>query len=60
LALTNDLYVKLLESRRAEKDFLLRNEMKYVDRHKALDMSINNDIEMLRQQANSNPSCKEF
>jgi methyl-accepting chemotaxis protein len=52
-ALTGDLYVKLLESRRAEKDFLLRNDMKYVERHKALDASITDDIETLRRQANS-------
>jgi methyl-accepting chemotaxis protein len=52
-ALTGDLYIKLLESRRAEKDFLLRNDMKYVERHKALDTAIDNDIETLRRQANS-------
>jgi methyl-accepting chemotaxis protein len=48
LAVANDLYVKLLESRRAEKDFLLRSDMKYVDRHNALDKSIRSDIDALR------------
>jgi methyl-accepting chemotaxis protein len=52
-ALTSDLDVKLLESRQAEKDFLLRNDMRYVERHKALDTAIDNDIEMLRRQASS-------
>jgi methyl-accepting chemotaxis protein len=52
-ALTSDLDVKLLESRQAEKDFLLRSDMKYVERHKTLDTAIDNDIETLRRQANS-------
>ncbi len=52
-ALTGDLNVQLLESRQAEKDFLLRNDMKYVEHHKVLDTAIDNDIETLRRQANS-------
>jgi methyl-accepting chemotaxis protein len=53
LTLTSGLDVKLLESRQTEKDFLLRNEMKYVDRHKTLDAAIDSGIEMLRRQADS-------
>src|SRR5262245_42745344 len=53
LALTSDLNLKLFESRQAEKDFLLRNDMKHVERHKALDTEIDNDIETLRRQASS-------
>src|SRR5215510_1799756 len=53
LTLANDLYIKLLESRRAEKDFLLRSDMKYVDRRKALGQSISEGIETLRRQANA-------
>jgi methyl-accepting chemotaxis protein len=52
-AVTGDVYVKLLESRRAEKDLLLRNDMKYVERHKALDASIIDDFETLRRQADA-------
>src|SRR5262245_33757600 len=50
-ALANGLYIKLLESRRAEKDFLLRSDMKYVERHKELDKSIRDEIDTLRRQA---------
>jgi methyl-accepting chemotaxis protein len=51
LGMANELYVKLLESRRAEKDFLLRSDMKYVERHEALEKSIRADIESVRQRA---------
>ena len=51
LAQANRLQIKLLEARRAEKDFLLRNELKYAQRHTALDSEIRNDIARLRQQA---------
>src|SRR5262245_21569694 len=47
----NELSVKLLESRRAEKDFLLRNDMKYVDRHRSLNGEIGGHLDTLRQQA---------
>jgi methyl-accepting chemotaxis protein len=47
-AVANQLYVNLLESRRAEKDFLLRSDMKYVERHGALDKTIREDIAALR------------
>jgi methyl-accepting chemotaxis protein len=50
-SLAKDLYVELLDSRRAEKDFLLRNDMKYVDRHKKLDQAVRDDIDRLRGQA---------
>jgi methyl-accepting chemotaxis protein len=52
-ALATQLYVNLLESRRAEKDFLLRSDMKYVERHGALDKSIRDDIDTLRQRAST-------
>jgi methyl-accepting chemotaxis protein len=52
-ALANELYVKLLESRRAEKDFLLRGDMKYVERHNALDKSIRDELGTLRQRTSS-------
>jgi methyl-accepting chemotaxis protein len=52
LVLANDLYVKLLESRRAEKDFLLRSDMKYVERHNALDKSIRDELGTLQQRMN--------
>jgi len=52
-ALANQLYVKLLESRRAEKDFLLRSDMKYVERHNALDKSIRAELATLRQRTNA-------
>jgi methyl-accepting chemotaxis protein len=50
LALANQLFVSMLESRRAEKDFLLRSDMKYVERHRALDKEIQADIDTLRQR----------
>jgi methyl-accepting chemotaxis protein len=52
-ALANDLYVKLLESRRAEKDFLLRSDMKYVERHDAIDKSIRAELATLRQRTSA-------
>src|SRR5436190_7396211 len=50
LSLTNKLVVDLLESRRAEKDFLLRSDEKYAARHTALTKSIAADFEALQQQ----------
>jgi len=35
-SLNDSLTIKLLESRRAEKDFLLRNDLKYVERVREL------------------------
>src|SRR5262245_5833620 len=51
LAQANALQVKLLESRRAEKDFLLSNDMKFASRHDELNSAIRADIDRLRQQA---------
>ena len=50
-AQANALQVKLLEGRRAEKDFLLRGDMKYAARHTELNDAIRADLERLRQQA---------
>ena len=50
-AQANRLQIKLLEARRAEKDFLLRSDLKYAQRHTALDSEIRVDIARLRQQA---------
>ena len=47
---TAKLAVALLESRRAEKDFLLRNDMKYAERHGALAKEISAQIDKARQQ----------
>jgi methyl-accepting chemotaxis protein len=49
-ALNDGLGIKMLESRRAEKDFLLRNDLKYVDRVKELAGLIESDFEKLRRQ----------
>jgi methyl-accepting chemotaxis protein len=40
----------LLESRRAEKDFLLRNDVKYVMRHDELRDAIGRDLDDLRTE----------
>src|SRR5215471_11407184 len=47
---TGKLSVGLLESRRAEKDFLLRNDMKYAERHRDLAKEISTQIDKGRQQ----------
>jgi methyl-accepting chemotaxis protein len=47
------LNVSLLESRRAEKDFLLQHDMKFAKRHAALSKTNIQEIEKLRQQASS-------
>jgi methyl-accepting chemotaxis protein len=49
-AATGKLANALLESRRAEKDFLLRSEMKYADRQRELATSISAQIDATRQQ----------
>jgi methyl-accepting chemotaxis protein len=51
LTQANALQLKLEESRLAEKDFLLNSDMKYAERHAALDTEIRADIDGLRQQA---------
>ena len=50
LAQTNALQIKLLQARRAEKDFLLRNDLRYSARHTELDQAIRAEIEELRRQ----------
>jgi methyl-accepting chemotaxis protein len=47
-ALNDGLGIKMLESRRAEKDFLLRNDLKYVDRVKELSELIERDFKKLQ------------
>src|SRR5262245_4272329 len=49
----NALQIQLLQARRAEKDFLLRAELKYAARHTELDGAIRTNIAQLRQQAES-------
>src|SRR5437016_1652626 len=50
-ALTNKLFVTLLEARRAEKDFLLRNELKHVARHGELVKAIDAELAALQARA---------
>jgi methyl-accepting chemotaxis protein len=50
---TNRLFVDLLEARRAEKDFLLRNEEKYAERHATLAKAIASDFDTLSSQIRS-------
>jgi methyl-accepting chemotaxis protein len=49
--LTHKLSVRLLDSRRAEKDFLLRSNESYARRHTALAGAITADLDALRRQA---------
>jgi methyl-accepting chemotaxis protein len=53
LARTNALQIELLQARRAEKDFLLRADLKYAERHTELDRKIRSEIEQLRRQADA-------
>src|SRR5262249_60730631 len=53
LTLAGNLGVNLLENRRAEKDFLLRNDLTYVERHGNLKRTITEQIDALQQQANA-------
>ena len=47
---TAKISIELLESRRAEKDFLLRNEERYVSRHAELAKLIANDLTALQNR----------
>jgi methyl-accepting chemotaxis protein len=47
----DSLSLKLLESRRSEKDFLLRNDPKYVDRVRELATQVDGDVAALRKQS---------
>ena len=53
LTLANGLYGKMLDSRRAEKDFLLRSDMQYADAFGALAKTITQDADALRQQSSA-------
>src|SRR5262245_42319560 len=53
LTLAGNLGVNLLESGRAEKDFLLRNDLKYVKRHGKLEQTIGEQIDALRGRTNA-------
>src|SRR4051812_32015380 len=46
-AQANSLYLQMLESRRSEKDFLLRNDMKYAERVGALGAAIMTELKAL-------------
>jgi methyl-accepting chemotaxis protein len=45
--LANKLHVELLESRRAEKDFLLRSDLKYAIRHAELARAVDADFDVV-------------
>ncbi len=49
-SLTDRLFIHMLESRRAEKDFLLRSTDQYAQRHGAVTKSIESDFEALQRQ----------
>ncbi|HWF97500.1 MAG TPA: methyl-accepting chemotaxis protein, partial [Xanthobacteraceae bacterium] len=51
LTMANGLYAKMLESRRSEKDFMLRSDMQYADAVGALAKAITADIDTLRLQS---------
>jgi methyl-accepting chemotaxis protein len=51
LTLANGLYAKMLDSRRAEKDFLLRSDMRYAEAAGALAKAIAEDVDALRRQS---------
>ena len=53
LTMANGLYAKMLESRRSEKDFMLRSDMQYADAVGALAKAITADIDTLRQQSSA-------
>ena len=50
-SLNDALAVTMLESRRAEKDFLLRNDLKYADRVRELETQVERDLAKLRTQS---------
>lgn len=49
-ALPNKVFVQLLDLRRAEKDFLLRNDQSYAKRHEELVQTVRGEFAPLRQQ----------
>src|SRR5215470_3008501 len=51
--LASKLHIELLESRRAEKDFLLRNDTKYTERYAELARTIGDDLSAIATSANA-------
>ena len=51
--LNQQISIKMLEARRAEKDFLLRREKSYAKRHAELSAGIDRDLEKLKSMARS-------
>jgi len=51
--LMNKVFVAMLESRRAEKDFLLRSDETYARRQQDVAKGINNDLDELRRKASA-------
>jgi methyl-accepting chemotaxis protein len=49
--ITENIHVKLLEVRRAEKEFLLRNDIKYAEHHNEIQKSVTGDLNAFQQQA---------
>ncbi len=52
-SLNQQISIKMLEARRAEKDFLLRREESYSKRHAELSAGIDRDLEKLKSMARS-------
>src|SRR5262245_60406339 len=52
-SLNDSLAIKLLESRRSEKDFLLRNDLKYADRVREIATQVDGDLAALRRQSDA-------
>ena len=50
-ALTKTLSIQLLDARRSEKDFLLRNDIKYAEHHDELQKSVTDLLNPLQQEA---------
>ena len=51
--LVTKLSFSLVEGRRAEKDFLLLNDVKYANRHREFSDTVEKDIEEIRKQASA-------
>jgi methyl-accepting chemotaxis protein len=49
----NKVHIELLESRRAEKDFLLRNDLKYATRHAELARAVDTDLDALAKHVDA-------
>lgn len=53
--IADDVNISLLQLRRREKDFLLRNNLTYVQQHQKEWHNFQNKIELLQQIASKNP-----